>query len=101
MHDVLVNSYIADARAHSDSNVARLAFLESKRAALSAEVAGGGWEVGQISLDGTSSTSRRTISPIDRLRAVMEAIEILTADEDATRRKRGLLIPRYSGIPHP
>lgn len=101
MHDVLVNTYIADARAHSSVNAARLAYLESIRASLSTEVKDGAWELTQTSFDGSSSNSRRLISPVDRLRAVMEAIEILTADEDATKRKRGLLIPRYSGIPHP
>lgn len=101
MHDVLVNTYIADARAHSAVNAARLAYLEDIRAGLSDEVKSGAWEVTQTSFDGSSSNSRRLVSPLDRLRAVMEAIEILTADSTATRRRRGLIIPRYSGIPHP
>lgn len=97
----LVNSYIASARAASSSAAGRLAWLEARRAELSAEVEGGDWEISGNSYDGKSSTQRRTASAASRLEAVFEAISILTADPDATRRPGGgILIPRINGIPH-
>lgn len=97
----LVNSYIASARAASASDAGRLAWLEARRAELSAEVEGGDWEVGSASYDGHSATSRRHSSGGKRLSAVFRAIEVLTADPTATRDKTGgVLIPRFTGIPH-
>jgi hypothetical protein len=97
----LVNSYIASARAAESTQARRLSWLEARRAELSAEVEGGDWEVNGSSYDGKSSTARRTASASARLEAVFEAITILTADPDATRRPGGgLLIPRFNGIPH-
>ena len=98
----LVNSYIASARAHApDSNVARLDWLEQKRADLSEELEGGDWEVGSTSFDGSSSTARRHATAEARFKAVMEAIDILTDDEDATKKSGGgILIPKFSSIPH-
>lgn len=98
-HRTLVNSYISTARAHSDTNSVRLEFLEEKRAALSEEVEGGDWETMGTSFDGSSSSHRRHLTAIDRLQAVMEAIEILTADSTATRRPGGILIPNFHEIP--
>ena len=97
----LVNSYIASARSASGTAAGRLAWLEERRAELSAEVEGGDWEVNGSSYDGKSSTARRTASASARLEAVFEAITILTANPDATRRPGGgILIPRFNGIPH-
>lgn len=98
---ILVNSYLASARAASATEAGRLAWLEARRAELSAEVEGGDWEVGSASYDGHSATSRRLSSAQSRLDAVFEAIEILTANPDATKKTGGgILIPRFSRIPH-
>lgn len=98
-HRILVNSYISTARAYSETNADRLTFLETKRAALSAEVEGGDWEATNTAFDGSSTGHRRHVDAMARLNAVMEAIEILTADEDATKKKGGLLIPQFHEIP--
>lgn len=100
-HRLLVDSFLASARAASTTAAGRLAWLESKRAALSEEVEGGDWEVGSSSYEGTSATSRRGASAAARLKAVMEALAILTADPSATKKTGGgILIPRFTGIPH-
>lgn len=97
----LVNSYIASARAASSTDAGRLAWLEARRSELSAEVEGGDWEISGSSYDGKSATQRRTASASARLEAVFEAISILTANPEATRRPGGgILIPRFNGIPH-
>lgn len=98
-HRILVNSYIASARAHSETNSVRLEFLENKRAALSEEVEAGDWEAMGTSFDGSSSSHRRHVDAMARLSAVMEAIEILTADSTATKRPGGILIPNFHEIP--
>jgi hypothetical protein len=100
-HRILVDSYLASARAAAPTQAGRLAWLEGRRADLSAEVEGGDWEVSSASFQGHASTSRRLSPAAARLKAVFEAIEILTADPEATRsRGQGILIPRFSGIPH-
>jgi DNA-binding GntR family transcriptional regulator len=97
----IVNSFLASARAAESTHAARLAWLEARRAELSAEVETGDWEVSGSSYDGKSSTARRHANASDRLEAVFEAIRILTADPTATRSPgRGILIPRFNGIPH-
>jgi DNA-binding GntR family transcriptional regulator len=97
----LVNSYIASARAAEATNAGQLAWLEAKRAALSEELEAGDWEVSGSSYDGKSSTARREASASTRLEAVFEAIRILTADPNATAKPgSGIIIPRFSGIPH-
>lgn len=98
---VLVKSFLASARAAATTQAGRLAWLEAKRAALSEEVEGGDWEVGSTAYDGHSATSRRMASAQARLQAVFRAIEVLTANEDATSDSgTGILIPRFSGLPH-
>lgn len=101
-HSLLVRSYLASARSASpDSHAGRLAWLEERRSALSAELEGGDWEVHGSSFDGATSSARRGATAAQRLEAVMEAIEISQADPDATRpRSGGMLIPRFGGIPH-
>jgi hypothetical protein len=100
-HSTLVNSYIASARAASATAAGRLSWLEARRAELSTEIEGGDWEVNSSSHDGKSAGMRRHSSATARLEAVFEAIAVLTADPTATRRPGGgILIPRFSGIPH-
>jgi hypothetical protein len=100
-HRLLVKSFLASARAASVTQAGRLAWLETRRAELSAEVEGGDWEVGSSAFDGHSASARRHASAAARLEAVMEAIEILTLDPTATRKTGGgVLIPRFTRIPH-
>lgn len=98
----LVMSYLASARAASPtSNAGRLAWLEERRATLSEELEGGDWEMNSASFDGSTSAGRRHATAETRLEAVMEAIDTLNRDPSATRpRGTGLLIPRFSKIPH-
>lgn len=91
----LVSSYIRSARrAHPDSNAARLAWLDNELAALDAQTQSGDWEGNSTSFAGTSQTSKRNISAKDRMSALAEAIRILTANPNATRKFSGLIIPR-------
>lgn len=100
-HSTLVNSYIASARAAEGTAAGRLAWLERKRAELSEELEGGDWEILGSSHDGKNASMRRSATAEARLNAVFEAIAILTADETATRRPGGgILVPRFTGIPH-
>lgn len=100
-HSTLVNSYIASARAAESTAAGRLAWLEARRAELSQEVEGGDWEVNSSSHDGKNASMRRSATAAARLEAVFEAISVLTADPDATRRAGGgIIIPRFTGIPH-
>lgn len=100
-HRTLVNSYIASARAAEATASGRLAWLEARRAELSQELEGGDWEVNSSSHDGKNASMRRGSNAAARLEAVFEAIAILTADPDATRRPGGgVLIPRFNSIPH-
>ena len=98
---ILVDSFIASARAASTTDAGRLAWLEGRRAELSAEVEGGDWEVGSAAYEGHSATSRRMATAAARLKAVFRAIEVLTADPTATKDgTSAVLIPRFTGTPH-
>lgn len=91
----LVSSYIRSARrAHPDSNAARLAWLDKELEALDAQTQSGDWEGNSTSFAGSSQTSKRNISASDRMAALAEAIRILTANPNATRKSSGLIIPR-------
>ena len=78
-----------------------MAWLEARRAELSQEIESGDWEVSGSSYDGKASTARRHASAAERLEAVFEAMRLLAANPDAVRAPgRGILIPRFNGIPH-
>lgn len=92
---LLVSSYIRSARrAHPDDNAARLEWLGERIAELDEQIQSGDWEGNSTSFAGSSQTSRRNISAADRVAALEEAIRILTANPNATRKSSGLIIPR-------
>lgn len=93
---LLVSSYIRSARrAHPDDNTARLEWLGEQIASLDEQIQTGDWESGSTSFAGSSQTAKRNISAADRVAALEEAIEILKANPNATRKSRGgLIIPR-------
>lgn len=92
---LLVSSYIRSARrAHPDDNTARLEWLGEKIAELDEQVQSGDWEGNSTSFAGSSQTARRNITAADRVAALEEAIQILTATPTATRKSTGIIIPR-------
>lgn len=91
----LVSSYIRDARrTHPDDNAAQLTYLDGKLAELDEQVQSGDWEGNSTSFAGSSQTSKRNITAKERVEALDEAIRILTANPNATRKSPGILIPR-------
>lgn len=97
---LLVKNYLREAAVNADApggTDEQIAWLETQRVALSAEVNTGDWSVTSTSQEGQSHTSNRGITAADRLAAVIAALEQLE-ENDAGAGGR-LLIPRLDNLP--
>jgi hypothetical protein len=95
----LKKSYLREAKTGGRSTVAaQLTWLEEKRVEFQAEAHGGGWAVTSQGNEGASHTAAREIPVMDRLAAVLAAIEDLeNASGTAVNRNRpGILLPDFS-----
>lgn len=94
----LITNYLreAAAQAGADDTAAQLAWLETQRVALTAEVTTGGQLVLQTSYRGNSHTLDGGVTPGMRLEAVNAAMDRLNGTSGGGGM---LIIPRYRAIP--
>lgn len=95
----LKKSYLREAKTGGRSTTAaQLAWLETKRVEFQAEVDGGDWAVVQQGVEGANHSATRGIPAMDRLAAVMAALEDLenSSGTAINRNRPGLLIPQFS-----
>lgn len=79
-HRTLVKNYLREAIAQAGADVGdQIDWLEAKRVTLSAEVDAGDWAVIEQTMEGHTARSSRGITCVERLAAVIAALDKLEA----------------------
>lgn len=96
----LKKSFLREAKTGGRSTLsAQIAWLEAKRVTFQAEADGGGVFVNSQGVEGASHSALQAIPLMDRLQAVLQAIEELEAANgtaDNRGRSGALLIPQFT-----